>query len=270
MITLSDVRVRRGARTVLGPVNLQLDRRKVTALIGPSGAGKSTLLGALAGARIESGAITCDGAALASMDATRWARTRAVLSQQHERPFAFTLREFVALGRLPHGDREHPRAEAIVREALAWAGLDPSLFLQRTIDTLSGGELQRAQLARVRAQLHGPGPRWLFLDEPTTHLDLPLQHQLLERCAALRDEGVGVVVVLHELSLALERADELVLLRDGLVLAQRAASEIDDGTLSACFGAPLAVVRDPQRAISMVTVARGSRGATQTTQPNQE
>jgi iron complex transport system ATP-binding protein len=261
MIALERVTVARGGRVALGPIDLRVRRGRITAIIGPSGAGKSTLIAALAGAPITSGAVLCDGVALASRAPREWARTRAVLAQSAERPFAFALSDFVALGRLPHGDREHPRAREIVERSMRWAGLDPGRFAQRTVDTLSGGELQRAQLARVRAQLHGEGPRWLLLDEPTTHLDLPLQHALLERCASLRDEGVGVVLVLHELSLALQWADELLLLRGGRALAQRAASEVTSEDLTECFGARLAVVRDAASGLSMVTVARGASTA---------
>ncbi|UUX95821.1 ABC transporter ATP-binding protein [Aquabacterium sp. J223] len=222
-----DLAVALGGRTALHGVSLSL-ATGWTALVGPNGAGKSTLLRALAGLLPpQAGTVMLDGRPLAQWPAAERARRLAWLAQAGETSGELSVRETVALGRLPHtgllGDLG-PDDTVAVDDALAATACSASA--QRPLAALSGGERQRVLIARALAT----GAPTLLLDEPTTHLD-PV-HQvaiagLLRRLAARH----SVVTVLHDLNLAL-RADRLLVLRDGRLLAHGRA---DDPALHAAL-----------------------------------
>ena len=212
--------VQLGGRTVLDAVSLDLDPGW-TAIVGRNGAGKSTLLRALAGLLPHSGgSVHLAGRPLASASARERGRQIAWLAQQGEAQGDLTVREVVALGRLPHlGLLGAATADddAIVEAALA--ATECTEWAQRRLHELSGGERQRALIARVLA-VQAPV---LLLDEPTAHLDPPHQVALVKLFATLAREHT-VVSVMHDLSLAL-RADRLVLLHDGRVRARGAGND---------------------------------------------
>ncbi|MFN3376529.1 MAG: heme ABC transporter ATP-binding protein [Burkholderiaceae bacterium] len=207
---------------VLATVSAAWRAGRLTAVLGPNGAGKSTLLGVLTGQHApRSGRVWMDGEAVPPTTpraACALARRRAVMLQESPVAFDFTVQEVVELGRYPH--RLHPSAHeaAIVQQAMAATGVQH--LAQRGIQSLSGGEKARAHLARALAQVWEPAPcgrpRWLLLDEPTAALDLAHQHAVL---ALLREraeqQGLGVVVVLHDLNLALRYAHDAALLAGG-------------------------------------------------------
>ncbi|MDR2326848.1 MAG: heme ABC transporter ATP-binding protein [Acidovorax sp.] len=202
---------------VLAVVDALLRPGRVTAILGPNGAGKSTLLATLCGTQApQQGQLRWDGQALARLPATQRALRMAVMHQDTQLAFAFTVQEVVEMGRYPHRRSPVPDEAAIVQHCLRSTGV--AALAQREMATLSGGERARVQLARALAQLHAPvgalaGSRWLLLDEPTAALDLQHQHQAmaLVRARALQ-AGLGVVVVLHDLNLALRYADDVLLL----------------------------------------------------------
>jgi iron complex transport system ATP-binding protein len=216
--------VRRGGRPVLRDLDLTVARGEVVAVLGPNGAGKSTLIEALSGALAPAaGEVSLADRPIARWDARTLARHRAVLPQHGALNAPFRVREVVALGRTPHADR---RPDAVVATCLALAGVEA--LADRDFLTLSGGERQRVHLARVLAQLHGPAdPRFLLLDEPVNHLDPAHQHQVLAIARGLaRDEGVGVLAVLHDLNLAASYADRLVVLDAGRAVADGPPAEV--------------------------------------------
>ncbi len=213
--------VRIGPTTVLQEVDLDLGPGW-TAVVGPNGAGKSTLLRALAGLLPPSaGTVSLDGRPLAQVPAGERARRLAWLAQQGEVTGDLTVRETVALGRLPRlglMGTPGPTDAAAVEQAMALTGCQP--WAGRRLQALSGGERQRVLLARVLAT-EAP---LLLLDEPTTHLDAPHQVALARLFARLArgQDGTGprrVVTVLHDLPIAL-RADHLVVMAEGRVRAE--------------------------------------------------
>jgi len=224
MIAAESLTVRRRGRALLDDVSLALQPGEVLVLLGPNGAGKTTLVDALAGTTPpDAGVVRLDGRPLASWEAAGLARRRAVLPQASRVGVALYAHELVALGRLPHGGRGGAAADRqAVAAALARAGA--SSFAQRWYHTLSGGEQQRVQFARALAQLapsgDETGPRYLLLDEPTASLDPAHQHALLATARALAAEGLGVLAVLHDLNLAAQYADRVVVLAGGRVAAQ--------------------------------------------------
>jgi iron complex transport system ATP-binding protein len=207
----------------LKSVSVSVAPGEVVAILGPNGAGKSTLLGLLAGeAAPDAGAIALDGRPMRAWDRAALARRRAVLAQSTTVAFAMRARDIVALGRSPHfGTAAAGCDDAAVWEALAEA--DVAHLADRSYETLSGGEKQRVQLARVLAQIWHPArdaaPRYLLLDEPTASLDLAHQHALFATLRRLAERGVGIAVVLHDLNHAARCADRVLVLKRGEVAA---------------------------------------------------
>lgn len=217
------VGVRVAGQSLLDGVNLHLCPGEVGAVLGPNGAGKSTLLSVLSGLRVpDAGAVALGTRRLSDVSAEALALERAVMPQDSGVAFDFTVREVVELGRYPHRLRPHTDEVGIVRAAMALT--DVTHLAGRTVNSLSGGERARAQLARVLAQLWLPlpqgRPRWLLLDEPTAALDLRHQHETLATVRRwARQQGVGVLAVLHDLNLALRYADRVWVLDRGRVQA---------------------------------------------------
>lgn len=222
-IVLQALQVRHGARRLLGPLDAQLRPGRVTAVLGPNGAGKSTLLSVLTGwRRPDAGRIDWQGRPLAGWTTAALARQRALVAQDTQVAADFRVHELVALG-LQTARPANP--VACLRQALAACGL--AELADRGVASLSGGERARAQLARALVQIEALSPpvagapaRWLLLDEPTAALDLQHQHavlQLVRQCA--QAGGTGVVVVLHDLNLALRHADDALVLQQGRAVA---------------------------------------------------
>lgn len=180
----------------------------ITAICGPNGAGKSTLLAVLAGLL----ALDSGSASATAMPAIERARRIGFLPQSGEVAWNMSVQALVALGRLPHGDK----AAEPVEQALAAVGL--AQLAQRPISTLSGGERARALLARVLAGQ----PQWILADEPLAALDLAQQRSLLDHLRRAADQGAGVVLVLHDLPLAVNHADQVLVLKDGRLIAHDA------------------------------------------------
>ena len=223
------LRVEAGGKTILSDVSLAVPAGKVTVLLGPNGAGKSTLLGAFAGSvKPVAGGVWLNEKILAAHTPAEAARTRAVLLQDFHLPFAFTVEEVALMGRHPHIRRRESLLDYdIVRECLQAADMLP--LRDRLYPTLSGGERQRTHWARILAQLDlasGLHGKCVLLDEPTSSLDLAHQHSLLESASGLARQGAAVLVVLHDLNLAAQYGDILVLIKQGRIAANGDATSV--------------------------------------------
>ena len=200
----------------LGPVSLQATAGRFTALLGPNGAGKSSFLNLAVGmTRPDSGGLKLCGRPLAEWPANERGRFMAFLPQDPERSFGFSLFDYVSLGRYPYiGPFGRPGKEDddIVRNELNVWGLED--LVSRDITTLSGGEFQRARLARAFCQ----EPRILFLDEPGNHLDFSARALILDRLRREARRGCCIMAVLHDLNDALLYADEVLLFSNGRVI----------------------------------------------------
>jgi iron complex transport system ATP-binding protein len=235
--------VTRGGARVLDGVSLSVAAGEWVAVIGPNGAGKSTLLRALCGLVPCAGEVWVDGVSARLTRRRDLARRVALVPQQPHVPEELTVAEYVLLGRTPHigylageGLADRLAAERAI-DRLSLRG-----FVARTLGSLSGGELQRVVLARALAQ-EAPV---LLLDEPTSALDLGRQQMALELVDRLRREsGLAVVSAMHDLSLAGQFADRLVLLDGGRVVACGAAAEaLTEEIIARHYGAEVAIVRD--------------------------
>lgn len=241
MIRTENLSVDLGRRRVLDAVTLDLQRGRVTAILGANGAGKTSLLRAIAGlVKPSEGQIILDGQSLAALSLPERARRIGYLPQNGQPAWALSVRELVALGRLPHRSpfaALSPGDDAAIDAAMAQT--DVACLADRTVDTLSGGEKARAKFARVLAA----ETDWILADEPLANLDPPHQQDVLRLMRAAAAAGKGVLVVLHQLDAAARVADDLLLLKDGRAIAFGPCAEVlTPATLEAAFDMPMDVI----------------------------
>ena len=245
----------------VGPVQLQLRRGQAVALLGPSGAGKSTLLRLLAGEHpCSSGEVRLAGQALPLWATLDLARMRAVLPQQHGVAFGLPVELVVGLGRL---GREHEAGQAqVVAHALTSA--QAGHLVGRRVDSLSGGEMARVQLARVMAQLWDAAPGLVLVDEPLAALDPALQLDLLDRLQRFcTDRGHALVAVLHDLNQALSGFQRLWLLKEGQLVGDLPANADAVPALATLFGITLDTWTAPDGALRVAARRRAAMAHTQ-------
>lgn len=249
MLALDRVSFRIDGRSIVDDVSLRLLAGTITALVGPNGAGKSTLLGIAAGdIAPTSGDVVVAGRAVRSWRAKELARQRAVLPQDHAVRFAFSVREVVAMGRLPHpSDPEHDAR--VVEDALALA--DIAALADRDVMTLSGGEAARVAFARVLAQR----TPLVLLDEPTAALDLHHQESVMRTLRSVVEDGACVVVVVHDLNLAAAHADRIVVLAEGRIAADGTPHAVlTPDIIGRVYRQPISVIAHPVRNVPLVVV----------------
>ena len=245
-LTATDLTVRRSGRSLLARVSCTLQPGRITAVLGPNGAGKSTLLGVLSGdIRPDAGRVELLGRSLPSWTPRELAQHRAVLPQHAQLAFAFDASAVVAMGRHPHRETAtETRAHTVA--ALRCLGLED--LRARSWLTLSGGERQRVRLARVLAQMRGVSEGVVYLDEPTNHLDLRHRQAVHRVMTLLADQGLAVCCVLHDLDLATQWADDVVLLANGTVRAHGPTHEVLGAeVLERAYGVPFHAITLPGR-----------------------
>jgi iron complex transport system ATP-binding protein len=243
VIRLTGVGVELDGRAVLRDVDLEVAGGEWVTVVGPNGAGKSTLLRYVAGLVRGAGELHIDGRPAAALRHRERARLVALVPQAPVVPDGIRVVDYVLLGRTPYlGALQSEGAEdlAVVHDALS--RLDLEAFAERTVMTLSGGERQRVLIARALAQ-QAP---IVLLDEPTTALDIGHQQQVLELVDTLRRaHGLTVVTTMHDLTLAGQYADRVVLLDAGRIAVSGAAHEVlTEENLRRYYGADVRVVQD--------------------------
>jgi iron complex transport system ATP-binding protein len=251
---VDELGVHLGGREILRDVAFEVPAGSWVCAIGPNGAGKTTLLHAVAGLVEFQGRVDLWGREIRSYPRRERARLVAIVTQQPVIPEGVTVRDYVLLGRTPHlgvlGTERRSDLlavdQALERLELAWA-------LERRLDTLSGGELQRVILARALAQ-EAP---LLLLDEPTTGLDLGHQIRVLELVDELRrDHGLTVLSTMHDLTLAGRFADRFALLSQGRLVSEGARSEVlNAAVIGEHFGASVRVIGDGEIGWAVVPVS---------------
>lgn len=252
MLRTENLSIRRGGKTVLAGVTLELKPGEVLGVLGPNGAGKSTLLGALCGElHADEGYVWLDGGELHQCTGSQRAQRLAVLPQVSTLDFAFRVEEVVGMGRLPY-QTGRARDDEVVAAALDAA--DAGHLSGRSYLALSGGERQRVHLARVLAQLWpGEAGQTLLLDEPTSMLDPLHQHTTLQAVREFADRGAAVLVILHDLNLAARYCDRILLLEGGRPVALDTPQQVlRPEPLKAVFGLEVLVQPHPERGHPLV------------------
>lgn len=224
MLALDDISVSYDAREVLSGVSLHLVEGQIVALLGANGAGKTTLIRAMNGTvSLSTGGIALDGRPLTSLSRRGIARNIAVVAQENETRFPVTVLEFVLSGRFVYGGSFGWETEKDIEAARqALIDCDLGAFQSRLMNHLSGGERQRVVLARAIAT----NARILLLDEPTANLDLAHQAMMFRLVRKRCEQGSSAVVITHDLNLAAEFADEIVMLKGGRVAAKGPPDEV--------------------------------------------
>jgi len=241
VVEVRDLTVSLGRAQVVRNVSTIIQPGEWVTIIGPNGAGKTTILRALAGLVPFTGSISFGGQDIASCSPREIARRIALVPQHPFTPSELTVAEYVLLGRTPHIGylATEKRSDRLAAER-AMSRLSLRSFADRPLGTLSGGELQRAVLARALAQ-EAP---ILLLDEPTSALDLGHQQRALELVDSLRrDAELTVISAMHDLSLAGQFADRLVLIDRGKVVAGGSAPEVlSEANIAEYYGASVRVL----------------------------
>lgn len=226
-------------------VTMSVESGSLYSVLGPNGSGKSTLMRALLGtSEWESGSAMLDGEPTNRWKRRELARSVGAVAQSESIAFPLTVRELVGMGRYPHlGALTAPTREDRDEVDHALSACDLDGLADRDVTTLSGGEFQRARIARALAQQPGA----LILDEPTASLDIRHQMGILELLRSSADRGITVLLITHSLDLAAQFSDRILLLSQGRVAAEGTARDVlQDDILSGVYGWPISVSEDAQ------------------------
>jgi len=265
---LSQLSVAYNGATVLSAVDVEVPAGSWVALIGPNGAGKTTLLRAVAGLVAYSGTIEIGRRPADGMSRRQLSQLVAFLPQRPIMPEGVTVADYVSIGRtpyIPYWGTESAEDRAVVGEVLG--RLDLEDLAHRQIESLSGGESQRAVLARALAQRS----EILLLDEPTSALDVGHQQQVMELIDDLRiEQDLTVLTALHDLTLAGQFAERLVLLDQGSVVSEGPAREVlTEERIQRHYAATVRVVDEPGAGLTVIPVRPGA-SANRVTVPEEE
>ncbi|MFA7274588.1 MAG: heme ABC transporter ATP-binding protein [Crocinitomicaceae bacterium] len=229
MIRCEHIQFKIGKKILLDDIDCSFESGKLNLIIGPNGAGKSTLIKILSRQlQPQKGSVFFDEKNLLQFSAQELAKIRAVLSQNIDLAFPMQVREVVMMGRYPHfSGKPQKQDHQACSEAMELFGVTP--FADRNYLSLSGGEKQRVQFARVFAQIwyKEAGQRYILLDEPLTFLDIKFQYLFLKEIKRIvQNENLLAIGVLHELNFAAQFADDLLLLHEGKIMAKGMPSAV--------------------------------------------
>lgn len=249
----------RDGRAILRDVSFSVARGEYVAIVGPNGAGKTTLLKCLDRIQEATGGVVLLGRPLNEYRQRELARRIGYVPQADGRLLPFTVEEFVTLGRYPYLSPFSPVSREdrqAVRDALEQTGM--AAFAARRIDTLSGGERQKAMIAAALAQ----GANLLLLDEPTTFLDYRHQAEIRDVLRrAHRERGTTVIAVTHDVNAAALESDRVLALRAGEVVFDGPPGDLmQPERLQAIYGTPLVLVAHPQAGLPMIVPGVGFEG----------
>lgn len=242
MIEVKGLEFAYGKKKILQDISLNLRQKEIVGVVGPNGAGKSTLIKLLTKVLApSSGEVLLDGRAIQKMGRLELARQLAVVPQSGDLPTDYRVYDLVMMGRTPHlgflakeGKHDHDLVQRVMQRTDIWQ------FRDRFASDLSGGERQRVVLARALVQ----EPIFLLLDEPTNHLDLKYQIEVLSLVRQEVQSGLGALVVLHDLNLALRICDRLLIMQQGSVVAEGKPNEIlTESLVNQVYGASVSVMQ---------------------------
>lgn len=230
MIRVKHLNYRAGARMLVEDLSFEVGSGEMLAVLGANGAGKSTLLKLLCREiKPASGQIYLHNRSIEDYKLRELAKKRAVLAQHNTISISFQVEELVMMGRYPHFNHQPKQSDQeILKEVMIETGI--THLAGRDYNTLSGGEQQRVQLARVLAQIYDHPNACLFLDEPTNGLDLEYQQQILLLARKLANNGYCVICILHDINYASRFADRILMLKNGKKVAEGVPVEVINTT----------------------------------------
>ncbi|AFU15246.1 MULTISPECIES: ABC transporter ATP-binding protein [Bacillus] len=236
----------------LKSVSSEIEIGKITTIIGPNGCGKSTLLSVMSRNHApSSGEVILDGKAISEYKPKEFARKLAVVHQQNEAPADITVEKLISFGRMPYKNIFSPQTDED-REAIERALVCTNLQSKRDkpIYALSGGERQRVWIAMTLAQ----NTPMLFLDEPTTYLDIYYQIEILELVKELNEVyGLTIVMVLHDINQAIRYSDHIIVMKDGEIVTKGNPNDvITEEMVKAIYGVDVVVKQDEDTGLYMV------------------
>ncbi|WCN12225.1 heme ABC transporter ATP-binding protein [Marinomonas mediterranea] len=227
MIEASSVSLALNNKKILDDISVSIAPNEFVAVMGANGAGKSSLLSLLsADQTANDGSIRLNGVEISDYKKRQLAMLRAVMPQHSTLSFPFKAWEVVAMGRTPFPQFTREKEQSIALEMLSL--VDATLLSEREFPSMSGGEKQRVQLARVLNQILSSeeSERYLFLDECTSSLDPAHQHTVFKLLAKLKSEKLGIIAIVHDINLAAQYCDRVVLLKEGKLFMDRSTAEV--------------------------------------------
>ncbi len=251
MIKIQNLSYRIKDRSIIKDFDLLMDKGQFVSIIGANGAGKSTLLRLIAGElKANSGSISIKNKLVNQYSIKELATFRAYLHQSNSMEIPFTVEQVVAMGRY-HKSKSGPQEEQIITECLTVCALEK--LADRSIRELSGGEQQRVHLARVLAQLWDVDDGVLLLDEPISNMDIQYQHQTLAIAKAFSKIGFLVVAVLHDLNLAAQYSDSVLMMKAGRSWWYGSPTEVfNQQNIYTIFGIETTIDVNPKNLITQV------------------
>jgi iron complex transport system ATP-binding protein len=249
MLKTTDVHFTIGKKQILKGISADFMPGEFAMILGPNGSGKSSFLKIFSGETNKfTGNVLYGGTSLQHISKEKLATYRAVMSQQPELSFPLTVEEVVLMGRYPHFTFSPNKKDLDICEAVINL-MNLQDFKERNYITLSGGEKQRVQYARVLAQIWekpNDGCRYLFLDEPLNNLDIKYQQEFLQIAKTLLTEHTVLIAVMHDLNLAIQHADKLLFFKEGELVAQGTPKEIlSESLIEHVFDVKTTIINNP-------------------------
>jgi iron complex transport system ATP-binding protein len=238
-----------GKKTILAGISAEFHPGEFNMILGPNGSGKSSFLKIFSGeVHASEGNVFYGVKKIREIKTDELAKYRAVMSQQPELSFPLTVDEVVMMGRYPHFNFNPNKKDIAICEAVM-ERMNLSPFKERNYLTLSGGEKQRVQFARVLAQIWeqpAEGTRYLFLDEPLTSLDINYQQEFLQVAREFTKKDTVLVAVMHDINLATQYADRLFFLKQGELIAHGRPKEIlNEALIKKVFDVDITIINNP-------------------------
>ncbi len=239
-------------KRIIKDISLEISLGEVVSIIGPNGAGKSSFLNVLSGdIKPTSGSVSFDETNLKDISIQERSFMRSVMSQSQQIVYDFSVKEIIEMGWLDRGIASYSGnfKEAVMKVASECSVHD---LLEQKFNTLSGGEQRRVHFARTLIQLWRPSnsrdPRYMFLDEPTANLDILHEQNLMKLVRSKAMEGIGILLILHDLNLAAKYSDKLVIFKNGSLIKSGSPEEVlQSKVLTEVYGLDMEVAQDPLR-----------------------
>lgn len=239
-------------KRIIKDISLEISLGEVVSIIGPNGAGKSSFLNVLSGdIKPTSGSVSFDETNLKDISIQERSFMRSVMSQSQQIVYDFSVKEIIEMGWLDRGIASYSEnfKEAVMKVASECSVHD---LLEQKFNTLSGGEQRRVHFARTLIQLWRPSnshdPRYMFLDEPTANLDILHEQNLMKLVRSKAMEGIGILLILHDLNLAAKYSDKLVIFKNGSLIKSGSPEEVlQSKVLTEVYGLDMEVAKDPLR-----------------------